>query len=331
MEEKTPAAASHDPVAVGRGTITTEIEGLQRLRDALADDGALSAPFRDAVETIRRAQGRVVCTGMGKSGHIARKIAATLASTGQPASYVHPGEASHGDLGMIEDRDIILALSNSGETPELADLLAYSHRFRIPLIAITSGAESTLAKASSTLLLIPKVVEACRETSAPTTSTTVALALGDALAVALLEGRGFTKNDFRTFHPGGKLGAQLRRVGDLLPEGRTPPLIPIGSPVLDAITVMTGAGLGCVGVADQEGALAGIITDGDLRRHAKELSGAKVEEVMTTTPRTVGRDTLAADALHELMSRGITALFVVEEGKPVAVLHVHDLLRQGVL
>jgi arabinose-5-phosphate isomerase len=328
---KNGSPIADNAVAVARSTITTEIDGLESLRAALADDGALAEPFRAAVETIRTARGRVVCTGMGKSGHIARKIAATLASTGQPATYVHPGEASHGDLGMIEENDVVLALSNSGETPELADVLAYTHRFGIPLLAVTSGAESTLGKAATTLLLMPKVTEACRETSAPTTSTTVALAFGDALAVALLEGRGFTKNDFRTFHPGGKLGAQLRRVDDLLPEGRMPPLVASGTPVLEAITVMTDAGLGCVGIVDDRGELAGIITDGDLRRHAGELQAADVDSVMTPDPLTVGMDSLAADALHELMSKGITALFVVDGRKPVAVLHVHDLLRQGVL
>jgi arabinose-5-phosphate isomerase len=320
-----------DAAAVARRTVRTESEGLERLAAALENGQPLALELEKAVRAMLHSSGRVIVTGMGKSGHIGRKIAATLASTGQPATYVHPGEASHGDLGMIEERDVVLALSNSGETPELADVLGYTHRFGIPLIALTSKEESTLAKAATIRLVAPKVEEACKQTSAPTSSTTVALALGDALAVALLEARGFTSTDFKTFHPGGKLGAQLRKVGDLLPDGRTPPVITLGTSVLDAIRVMSEAGFGCVGVVGENGTLKGIITDGDLRRHASELGSATVEEVMTPDPRTVSRATMAGDALSYLTEKRITALFVVEDGTPVSLLHVHDLLTQGVL
>jgi len=326
------SALTIDVPAVAAKAVGVEIAGLQQLANALKTGEPLAAAMTEAVETIRRASGRVIVTGMGKSGHVARKIAATLASTGQPATYVHPGEASHGDLGMIEDRDVVMALSNSGETPELSDILAYTHRFQIPLLGLTSRADSTLGQAATIPLIAPRVEEACAETSAPTTSTTVAMALGDSLAVSLLEARGFTANDFKTYHPGGKLGAQLRKVADLLPAKRQPPTVPIGTAVLDAIDTMSRAGLGCIGIVDDAGKLVGIITDGDLRRHASDIRTAIVEDVMTKAPETATAKTMAGDALNYLTQKEITSLFVVDdEGKPLSVLHVHDLLKKGVL
>lgn len=320
-----------DVPAVAAAAVRVEARGLELLARSLEPGKPLAVAMTDAVRAIRAASGRVMVTGMGKSGHVGRKLAATLASTGQPATYVHPAEASHGDLGMIEERDVVIALSNSGETPELSDIIAFTRRFSIPLIGVTTRGDSTLAKSASIALIAPKVEEACQETSAPTTSTTVAMALGDALAVALLEARGFTALDFKTFHPGGKLGAQLRRVADLVPEGRQPPTVREGTDVMDAIAVMSEAGFGCIGIVDAAGRLGGIITDGDLRRHAGELPTATVDTVMTREPKTVTPQTMAGEALNHLTRKEITALFVVEDGKPVSLLHVHDLLRQGVL
>ena len=331
MSEPTPSVLSLDAAATAQEVIGVESQGLSLLAAALDPGQVLAAQAQAAVEAISIAKGRLIVTGMGKSGHVGRKIAATFASTGQTANYVHPGEASHGDLGMIEERDVVLALSNSGETPELADVLGYARRFSIPLIGMTSKAGSTLAKSASLPLVLPTAEEACHETSAPTTSTTMMMAMGDALAVTLLRARGFTKADFKTFHPGGKLGAQLRRVSDLIPEGRQVPVVPDGTPVLQAIETMSKAGFGCIGVVDSDGLLSGIITDGDLRRHASRLNEASVDEVMTQAPQTVREDTVAGEALSILTSRGITALFVVSEGKPVNLLHVHDCLQQGVL
>ena len=317
---------------VAAKAIAVEIAGLEQLAAALKPGEPLAEAMTEAVRTIRAASGRVIITGMGKSGHVGRKIAATLASTGQPATYVHPGEASHGDLGMIEERDVVMALSNSGETPELSDILAYTHRFQIPLIGLTSKADSTLGKAATIGLIAPRVTEACAETAAPTTSTTVAMALGDALAGSLLEARGFTANDIKTYHPGGKLGAQLRKVRDLLPEGRQPPVVASGTSVLEAIPTMTAAGLGCLGIIGEDGKLMGIITDGDLRRHATDVNRASVDEVMTKSPETANPGTMAGDALNYLTRKEITSLFVVDDdNRPISVLHVHDLLKKGVM
>lgn len=318
------AAASH--AAVGAEVLDAEIEGLARLKASLGD------VFEQAVEAMRAARGRVIVSGMGKSGHIARKIAATFASTGKPASFVHPGEASHGDLGMITSDDVILALSKSGETPELGDLLAYAKRFSIPLIAITAGVDSTLAASASHVLALPPAPEACGETHAPTTSTTQMLALGDALAVALLRDIGFTASDFHEFHPGGKLGAALRRVADMMHGRDALPLCPAATAMPEAIEVMSKAGFGCLGVIDSDGRLAGIITDGDLRRNmARDVLSLTAADIMTPSPKTVGPDTLAAEALGLLSEKKITGLFVVEDGRPVGLLHVHDCLSSGVL
>ena len=321
-----------DPLTTAADVVRIEEEGLRALRVALADETTpTAAAFEAAVDLIEGASGRVIVTGMGKSGHVARKIAATLASTGQLASYVHPGEASHGDLGMIAEQDVVIALSNSGETPELGDVLAYCARFDIPLIAVTSKATSTLGRAGDAVLLLPDVPEACSEVRAPTTSTTLSMVLGDALAVALLRRRGFTSDDFKTYHPGGKLGASLKRVRDMMHAGRELPLVPIGTPVPEAVRVLTEAGFGCVGVTDAS-ALVGIVTDGDLRRHVEDgLRDLTVDQVMTRGPKTVTPDTLAAEALGTLARTKITALFVVEEARPVGLIHVHDVLATGVL
>jgi arabinose-5-phosphate isomerase len=310
-------------------TLETEAAGLSALSAALAD--GLGQPFVAAIEQIRSVSGRVIVTGMGKSGHVGRKIAATLASTGTPAYFVHPGEASHGDLGVISKDDVIIALSWSGETAELRDLTDYAKRFSVALIAVTANPESTLARAADIALVLPAAKEACPLGLAPTTSTLVQLALGDALAVALFESRGFTALQFKEFHPGGKLGASLTFVHDIMHQGASMPLVALGTRMSEALVEMTGKGFGCVGVTDEGGALVGIVTDGDLRRHMRDdLLMSPVERVMTKNPRSVRPDQLAAEALEILNSRKVTALFVVENAKPVGLVHVHDLLRIGV-
>ena len=318
---------SSDDIEVARGVLAAEAAGLRALA------ASLDRRFADAVDRLGACTGRVVVSGMGKSGHVGRKIAATLASTGTPALFVHPGEASHGDLGMIVPGDAVLALSNSGETAELADLVAHARRFGLPLVAITRQADSALARAADVLLLLPAAPEACPMGLAPTTSTTMQLALGDALAVALLTRRGFTATDFSQFHPGGKLGAQLRRVSDLMHTGDALPLADAASPMDRALLVMTGKGFGCLGALDASGRLAGVLTDGDLRRAmGPDLLGRRVVDVMNPAPRTIGPDALAADALRLMGGpRPVTSLFVLDgNGRPAGLLHVHDLLRAGV-
>jgi len=313
---------------VARDVLATEAAGLHALAAAL--DGA----FVRAVDLMAAATGRIVVSGMGKSGHVARKIAAPLASTGAPALFVHPAEASHGDLGMIVAGDAVLALSNSGETAELADLIAHSRRYGLPLVAITARPESTLARAADAVLLLPVAREACPMGLAPTTSTTMQMALGDALAVALLTRRGFGPADFRQFHPGGKLGARLRRVRELMHPGDALPLAGPATAMDAALVEMTGKRFGCLGVTDAEGRLCGIFTDGDLRRAmGRDLFARRLGEVMNPHPRTIGPEALAAEALHMMNTpdRPITALFVVDEARrPVGILHIHDLLRAGV-
>ncbi len=322
-----PAVNSH--IASALRTLDTEAEGVAALAAAKSD--GLGAPFVSAVDTIRAARGRVIVTGMGKSGHVARKIAATLASTGTPAFFVHAADASHGDLGMITSDDVMLALSWSGETEELKDLINYSRRFRIVLIAVTVNVESTLGKAADIVLALPAAREACPHNLAPTTSSLMQLALGDALAIALLESRGFTAIDFGVFHPRGRLGAASKFVGDVMHPGAAVPLIKRGSPMSDAIVEMSAKGFGCVAVVERNGELAGVITDGDLRRHMRvDLLQAPVEVVMTASPKTVRPDQLASEALQLLNSSKITALIVVDANRPVGIVHFHDLLRAGV-
>ncbi len=316
-------------IASALRTLEAEAGGITALAAAIED--GLGSAFVETVELIRGVRGRLIVTGMGKSGHVARKIAATLASTGTPAFFVHPGEASHGDLGMIAKDDAIMALSWSGETSELKNLIDYSRRFRIGLIAVTAKADSALGQAADVVLTLPQAREACAHILAPTTSSLMQLALGDALAVALLESRGFTAIDFGILHPSGQLGALLKFVRDIMHSGVAIPLAPLGSRMADAIVEMSTKGFGCVGITDARGKLVGIITDGDLRRHmGPDLLGATVDSVMTKNPNTVRPDQLASEALEILNSLKRTVLLVVEGDKPVGIVHFHDLLRAGV-
>ncbi|WP_438273271.1 KpsF/GutQ family sugar-phosphate isomerase [Tropicimonas marinistellae] len=313
--------------AVGRRVILDEARAL----DALAEN--LDDRFDAAVEMILAATGRVIVSGIGKSGHIGRKVAATLASTGTPAHFVHPAEASHGDLGMLTRGDVVLAISNSGEAPELANLLAFTRRFAIPLIGLSSRPDSTLMTQADLQLQIPALGEACGAGIVPSISTTLTLALGDALAIALMERRQFTPADFRDFHPGGKLGAQLARVRDLMHGGEALPLVRRETPMQETLLVMTQKGFGVVGVTDSNGQLAGVVTDGDLRRHMAGLLDHSAGEVMTADPCTIGPDALAGEALAEMNARKITCLFVVApdgDGRAEGILHIHDCLRAGV-
>jgi arabinose-5-phosphate isomerase len=314
-----------EAIAAGRQVLDTESKALARLSETLDES------FATAIETIAGVRGRVVLTGMGKSGHIGRKIAATLASTGTPAMYVHPGEASHGDLGMVTRDDAVLALSNSGETAELNDIVEHATRFHIPLLAIVGRPDSTLGNSADVALILPDMPEACPNGMAPTTSTTMALAIGDALAVALVVRSGFTGIDFRLLHPGGSLGARLRTVGDLMHGAEGMPLVDAATPMAEALLIMTAKSFGCVGVAGADGALIGIVTDGDLRRHmAPELLTMVAGDVMTPDPKVIGSKHLAAEALWVMSTRKISSLFVVENGLPVGILHLHDCLRAGI-
>lgn len=320
------------PTETALEVLQIERAGIDALIAAFADTKHdLKRQFDGSIETILNATGRTVITGMGKSGHIARKIAATFASTGTPAVYVHPGEASHGDLGMISEDDLVIALSNSGETPELGDIIGYCGRFDIPLIGMTSGPESTLAKAANFPLIVPKSKEACGITKAPTTSTTQMLVLGDALAVALLREKGFSAQDFHTFHPGGKLGAALKRVTDLMHHKKMPLCSP-DAPFSVVVQEITDGGFGCCGVLD-DGQLIGIVTDGDVRRALSESKNAlSASKIMTKNPHTISESGLAAEALSMLSEFKITALFIVNEtNEPIGLIHVHDCLAIGVV
>jgi len=313
-----------------------DIDAAQRVfrleADALRVMGeSLDERFVTAVDLVHRAAGRTVVTGMGKSGHIARKISSTLSSTGTPSFYVHPGEASHGDLGMISHDDVVIALSNSGETPELSDVINYCRRFSVPLIAITGRAGSSLADNADCTLLLPAIAEACPMGLAPTTSTTAMLAVGDALAIALLDRRGFTAEDFQVLHPGGQLGQNLMRVADLMHNEESLPLLDANASVGDAILEMTTKGFGCAGVIDDQGLLTGIITDGDLRRHMSDtLLQLTCGHVMTADPKTIRTQALASEALGLMNASQITSLFVAEDRHPVGILHIHDCLRAGI-
>lgn len=290
----------------------------------------LGDAFVACLDLIEQRTGRVIVTGVGKSGHVGRKIAATLASTGTPAFFVHAGEANHGDMGMIATGDVVIAISNSGETAELKDVIAYTHRYGVPLVAITSKAASTLAQAAASALVLPQVGEACPLGLAPTTSTTMTLALGDAIAVALLERRGFTADDYKVFHPGGQLGRQLYKVEELMHVGDELPVVKPTTPMREVVLTMTQKTFGVAGVLDERGQLIGIVTDGDLRRHmSADLFGLTAAEVMTKNPKTTRRTVLAAEALRRMNEAKITCTFVVEDGAPVGILRLHDILRAG--
>ena len=329
IEDRDEVEAHSPVIASAMRTIETEREGLRHLAEALGN--GLGDPFAAAVERIGAARGRVICTGMGKSGHVARKITATMASTGTPALYVHPAEASHGDLGMIQPDDVVVALSWSGETTELADIIGYSRRYRVALVAITSNRASTLGREADICLTLPKAKEACPNGLAPTTSTAMQLALGDALAVSLLEARGFSARDFSVFHPGGKLGASLRQVREVMHGGGQLPLVALGTPMRAVVAEIDAKGFGSAIVVDAEGRLAGIVTDGDLRRTVFRdgFERLAVEAVMSRTPRTIHPETLLAKALEIQESSKITTLIVVEAARPVGLVHYHDLLRSG--
>jgi len=306
-------------------------DGLDRLIHALSH-GRLGQDACAAVELIHCCSGRIIVAGLGKSGHIARKLAATFSSTGTPAYYLHPAEASHGDLGMINAQDVVLALSWSGETGEFAGILSYVKRFDVPLIAITSGETSTLARHATIALILPDVREACPLGLAPTTSTVLQLALGDALAVALVEHKGFTAADFGVLHPGGQLGAQLKTVRDLMHEGERLPLVREGTIMADGILEMSSKGFGIVGVLSGTNQLTGVVTDGDLRRHmTRDLMDRRVETVMSRNPVVVAPDLLVGAALKVMQERRIGVVFVVEQSRPIGVLHMLDLVRSGVV
>ena len=326
---KSQAKPADATVAAALRTLEIEGEGIAALHARLAD--GMGEAFAAAVSALAAGKGRVIVTGIGKSGHVSQKIAATFASTGTPAFFVHPSEASHGDLGMITRHDVILALSWSGESAELKNIITYSRRFAVPLIAITSKAASALGRAADIVLELPKAREACPHGLAPTTSTTMQLALGDCLAIALMETRGFAAHDYKVLHPGGSLGAQLRFVADVMHTGERMPLIAMGERMAEALPVMTNKSFGCLGVVDGDGKLAGIITDGDLRRHmGPKLHEASAADIMTKRPKTIAPGVLASAALDLINTARITALFVVEKGKPVGIVHIHDLLRLGV-
>ena len=311
-------------------TIDLEIEGLNALKTELNSE--LGNSVAKTIQLITEIKGRVIVTGLGKSGHVAKKIAATLASTGTPALFVHAGEAGHGDLGMITQEDVIIALSWSGETSELAPIIAYASRFKVPLIAMTSGSSSTLAAAANIVLLLPNVKEACPNNLAPTTSALLQMSLGDILAMTLLDIRGFSPVDYKVFHPGGRLGANLKQVREIMHVGNSMPLSKLGTLVKDAIVQISEKGFGCIGVVNEGGKLIGIITDGDLRRHlTADILHNPVESIMSDSPITVQPEMLVGAALELLNSSGITALYVVENEKPIGIVHLHDLLRVGAI
>lgn len=328
LDQIIPPADAEAAIASALRTIKTENAGLVALEEALND--GLSGPFVEAVKRIVASRGRLVVTGVGKSGHIGSKLAATFASTGTSAFFVHSAEANHGDLGMIGRDDVILAISWSGETAELKGIVNYSQRFRIPLIAITSREGSALGRAADVVLLLPKTAEACPHGLAPTTSTLMQLAIGDALAIALLEARGFTPSDFKTFHPGGSLGASLIHIRDIMHRGERLPLVKVGTSLPDAMKVLAQKSFGCVVVVDDGGDLAGIVTDGDISRNlSRNLAALAVDDIMTRKPKTVDQNMLATAALNTINENHIGALIVVEAGRPIGLVHFHDLLRIG--
>lgn len=323
---------NRDHLSVACDVLENEAQALLVMKESLGDS------FSKAIECLLSIKGRVIVTGMGKSGHVAKKIVATLASTGQPAYFVHPAEASHGDLGMITEHDLVIALSNSGETHELANLLDYTKRFSIPLISMTRKSESTLSRLSDIALVIPDHPEACPMGLAPTTSTTMMMALGDALAVALLKARGFSAVDFKIYHPGGSLGGKLQRVRSKMHQGKFLPLVQASSPMTEVLLAISEKGFGCVGVCQnspsktQPGQLIGVITDGDLRRHmGDKLLQMTAEQVMTSNPTVIESDMLMTEALALMNNKMITSLFIVDDNKPIGIIHIHDFLRSGVV
>ncbi len=317
-------------IEAARSVLHTEQDGIAALIASLNKD--LGRAFADAVDLLSAVPGRVIVSGIGKSGHVGTKLAATLASTGKPAQFVHAAEASHGDLGMITDKDVVIALSKSGETAELSDLVAFARRFDITLISMTCDAESALARQSRIALILPDVPEACPNGLAPTTSTTMMMALGDALAVALLKKSGFSAHDFKRFHPGGKLGAQLMQIREVMHRDDAMPLATLNTMMSEALVTMSAKRLGCVGVTDDAGVLVGIITDGDLRRNlTSDLLERTAGSIMTQGPKTIPPSMLAAEAVNVMNTNQITSLFVVESGQPVGVVHLHDMLRIGVV
>jgi arabinose-5-phosphate isomerase len=323
MTKTPPATSATDDIASARFVLAQEVQGLQALSEWLGET------FIAAVELIAATKGRLIISGMGKSGHVARKIAATMASTGTPSYFVHPGEASHGDLGMITQSDCVMLLSNSGETSELRDIIAYCTRFDIPLIGVVRRAASTLVEESTVPLVLPDIAEAS-PTGAPTTSTTMMMALGDALAIALLERRGFTREEFHIYHPGGKLGQAFTRVSSLMHKDGEVPLIAPDAPMSDVLLTMTAKRFGCAGVVE-DGRLIGVVTDGDLRRHLNnEMLAMDARAVMTADPVTITSHALATEALQVMNGKSITSLFVVDDGKPVGIVHIHDCLRAGI-
>ena len=339
MPNSKPLMAKSSPTDVSTAvqsalrTLDAGVSGVGAIAAAL--QGPLGPAFAATVDLIRQAKGRVIVTGLGKSGHVARKIAATLASTGTPAFFVHAAEASHGDLGMITPDDVIIALSWSGEQQEMKNLVNYSKRFAIPMIAVTSNADSPLGQAAQIVLELPKAREACPHNLAPTTSSLMQAAIGDALAIALLEGRGFTALEFANFHPGGKLGAMLKFVRDIMHTGDAIPIKPLGTKMSDALVEMSAKGFGCVCIVDKSGDIAGIITDGDLRRHMMrpDLMTTLVDAVMTKNPKTIAAGMLATEIMRESVdsSRSAVSVLIVAEGrKPIGIVHVHDVLRAGV-
>lgn len=333
LSSKAKGAPSAD-LAAARRVLQIEAKAISDLAAKL--DGA----FSQIIDLIMGVKGRVIVSGMGKSGHVARKIAATLASTGTPAQFVHPAEASHGDLGMIASGDVVLLLSNSGETRELADLIEHTRRYQIPMVGIAGRAESTLLKRADIAVALPDAPEACPMGLAPTTSTTMMMALGDALAVALMERRGFSADDYRVLHPGGSLGKQLLRVGDRMHTGDELPVVKEATPMSEVLVVMTAKRFGCAGVLDAQGRLIGIVTDGDLRRHMRDgLLSQQASAVMTKSPRTIRASALVGEALYQMTERKphVTCLFVIDDAdagkepaKPIGIIHVHDCLQAGV-
>ncbi len=324
IETNDPSQVDED-IQQGKKTLEIEIAGLQKLCDQLDDS------FSKAVDLLYKLRGRVIITGMGKSGHVGRKMSATFASTGAPSFFVHPGEASHGDLGMVTEEDIVIALSNSGETKELSDVLAYCKRFSIPLIGITSNASSTLGQQSDILIVLADAQEACPNGQAPTTSTTMTIAMGDALAVALMKRKGWKNTDFKTYHPGGKLGQMLLKVSDLMHKGEALPIISETATMKDALLIMSEKNFGRTSVVNAQGELVGFISDGDLRRHMSDnLLEKTVNQVMNRNPKSVVPDILAAQALAIMNQESITDLMVVEHKKPVGILRLHDIMRAGI-